>query len=451
MSFVNLVFLCIFLPASVLIVYFLPGKCKNAALVVLSLLFYAWGGPRDALILVLMIVFHYFAGLELMALAANGDKKRARISLIVDACADIFILAMFKYTRLNLPLGISFYTFSSLSYLFDVYGDKAEAERNPIDLALYIAFFPKLTMGPIAQYHAMREQIKSRQVTVKGVNSGVIVFLYGLMKKVLIADNLGAAFQRVYSLPKMAGMTAILGILFYGFQLYFDFSGYSDMAIGIGRMFGFHIDKNFDYPYTSKSASEFWRRWHISLGAWFRDYVYIPMGGSRVGNARLVLNLAVVWVLTGVWHGNTWNFLFWGLYWGAIVILDKFVFGPGMKRLPDPVRVIIVDVLAFVGWVFFFNPTLGSSFGYLAKIFGADGVGFWNGQTGFLLRENVLLLIFAGFASTPVVKTLWNAFLKKMPRPRRRLVFVVFEVFMLLLAFARIVSSTYQTFLYTKF
>ena len=434
-----------------LLVFVLPERWKNLALVLLSLFFYAWGSPAQALILLLSAAFHYFAGLELGTLLAGSDRKRARAAIIADTIIDVAVLAVFKYTRLPLPLGISFYTFSELSYLFDVYRGRAEAERNPIDLALYISFFPKLTMGPIAEYSRLREQIKERRVTVKGMNSGIILFLYGLTKKVLLADNLGAAFQRIYALKSMAGMTAILGILCYGFQLYFDFSGYSDMAIGIARMFGFHLDKNFDYPYTSKSASEFWRRWHISLGAWFRDYVYIPMGGSRVGSARLILNLAVVWMLTGVWHGNTMNFLFWGIYWGAIVILDKFVFGRGMDKLPSIARTIIVDILAFTGWVFFFNPTLASSLGYMAKIFGADGAGFWNSTTSFLLRENILLLLAAGILSTPLVKNSWNAALKKLKRNSRALVFVIFELFMLLLCVARIVSSTYQTFLYTKF
>ena len=335
MTFSTLSFIFVFLPISLLVYHLIPsGKSiwRKAALLLFSVLFYVWGDAPSLVVLLLSVLFNYLSGQEIRMLSADArDGMRRKAAVITAVVVDVAVLGIFKYSRLTLPVGISFYTFSALSYIFDIYYGRVKDDGDLLDEMLYILFFPKLISGPIMQYKDFREQLAQQTAKNRYFTSGMHRFIIGLFKKVLLADNLSTAFHQISSLHQMAGLTAWLGMIFYSLELYFDFSGYSDMAIGLAEMFGFRMEKNFDYPYLSDGVTDFWRRWHISLGRWFRDYVYIPMGGNRCSREKQFRNLAVVWILTGLWHGNTLNFLFWGIYHGFFVILEKFAIG--QKRL----------------------------------------------------------------------------------------------------------------------
>lgn len=450
MALSSLTCIFIFLPVTVLLYRLVPVKLRMALLLAVSLLFYAWGSPKYLLFLLLTIAFDYFAALELEELNARRKRKEARTAVIMAAVVHVAALCVFKYTSLALPIGISFYTFSALSWLIDVYRGDAGAEVNPLYPALYIAFFPKVTSGPIVRWSDMEAVMKDPVITVDDTGKGIRLFFTGLFKKVLIADALGRAFAAVCALPQMAAMTAIFGMIFYSLQLYFDFSGYSDMAIGLARLFGFRFGENFHYPYLSGSVSEFWRRWHITLGAWFRDYVYIPLGGNRCSVQMQLRNLLIVWALTGIWHGSTLNFLFWGLYHGAFIILERFVLKGRQEALPPPVRILLTDIIVFVGWVFFFSPSLGSAFVYIGKMFGLDGIGFWNGMTTFLLKENLLLLLAALALCGPWFRNLHDNLVYReggVWKTASCIGFAVLSVFCV----AALVSATYTSFLYFQF
>lgn len=450
MSFVSLLFLVVFLPLSVLLARLIPERFRNLFLLLVSLLFYAWSAGRNLPVLLGEMVFTYFAARELKRRRDQGDTGTASFCLLLDTVLLIAVLAVFKYSGLALPAGISFFTFSALSCLFDVGRGEADAEKNPVSLWLYLAFFPKVLMGPIVQYREMQPQMASHPAGAASLEHGTFRFLRGLFKKVLLADAFGAAFQQIHALPQMASMTAILGTVFYGLQLYFDFSGYSDMAIGAASLFGFRLPENFDHPYTAVSASDFWRRWHITLGAWFRDYVYIPLGGSRAGKTRLVLNLAIVWLLTGIWHGNTVNFVLWGLWWGIIVILEKLVLGRFLEKLPRALRCALVNLAAFSGWIFFFSPAPGDCLHWWGQIFGAAGSGFWDSQTTWYFTGNLLLLAVGILACGPLLSKLLSRVLHRSERTGTWIL-AGLTAFLLLLSVARILSSTYQTFLYAAF
>ena len=450
MSFNSVSFLFMILPLSVLLYVLIPGRGKLAVMFVTGLLFYGWGGPKELVLLLLTIAFHYGAGAELFFLKQGKRHKQAKLMLVFAVACDIALLCVYKYSGAGLPLGISFYTFSELSYLFDIYYGKAEAEKNPFKLSLYVSFFPKVTSGPIVKYADFSEQLDSLRFDFENISDGTALFLKGLFKKVLIADNLGVAFASVTELNLISGATAWLGMIFYSLQLYYDFSGYSDMAIGLAKVFGFSFDKNFDYPYMSKSISEFWRRWHISLGAWFRDYVYIPLGGNRVSSAMLLRNLLVVWLLTGIWHGSTGNFVVWGLYHGFFVILERFVIKDSFDGIPSVIRIIITDFIAFVGWVFFFSDSLPDALYYIMEMFGADGLGFFDKTAFFLFFDNLFLLIVAIALATPFPKLLHD----KLAYEKGgvwRVLSVVAAVVLMILAVSGIIGSTYTTFLYFKF
>ena len=438
------------LPVTVLLYLVIPGRGKLAVMFITGLLFYGWGGVKELILLLLTIAFHYGAGAELYFLKRGRRDKQARYMLIFAAVCDIALLCIYKYSDAALPLGMSFYTFSELSYLFDIYYGKAEAEKNPFKLSLYISFFPKITSGPIVKYSDFSEQLDSLRFDFENISDGTALFIKGMLKKVLIADNLGLAFAKVTGLDLMSGATAWLGMIFYSLQLYYDFSGYSDMAIGLAKIFGFSFEKNFDYPYMSKNVSEFWRRWHISLGAWFRDYVYIPLGGNRRGKALLFRNLLIVWLLTGIWHGSTGNFVFWGLYHGFFVILERFVIKDSFDRVPSVIRIIVTDLIAFVGWVFFFSPSLADGLYYVWRMFGADGLGFFDRTAFFLFFDNLFLLIVAVLLATPYPKRLHDR-LAYEKGGVWRVVSVVTTVALMLLAVSGIIGSTYTTFLYFKF
>ena len=334
MVFSSIFFIFGFLPIFMLLYYLVPRKLQNPVLIIGSLFFYAWGEPVYVVLMLFSAVFNYFMGLDLEA--SGFDQKARKRSLIFAVIINLFILCFFKYNKeLPLPIGISFYTFKNLSYIFDVYMGKIQAQKNIVTFGVYSTMFPHMAAGPIVRYADIENQLVRRPVSLAKFGIGAEYFIKGLAKKVLLADNLAAFYGEINALGGDASMlTAWLGIILYTLQIYLDFSGYSDMAIGLGKMLGFDFQKNFDYPYTSLSVSEFWRRWHISLGSWFRDYIYIPLGGNRVSTGKHIRNILIVWALTGIWHGASWNFVLWGLYYGLLLLLEKFLLKDILERVP---------------------------------------------------------------------------------------------------------------------
>ena len=468
MTFNSLWFVFAVLPAILLLYYILPKTLKNILLVLVSLAFYAWGEPRYLILLALSVLFNYFTGLEIEELLRRGKPKGAKAASVLAVIVNLLLLGWFKYagfvlTNVNallgtelavqplpLPLGLSFFTFTALSYVLDVTAGRAPAQTNLLSFTLYMSFFPKILSGPIVRYEDMEPQLRERKVFAADAGRGMGLFFVGLLKKVLLADNLGTAFAAVTALPAMSSLTAILGMVFYSLELYFDFSGYSDMAIGLAAMFGFKFAKNFDYPYRSRSIAEFWRRWHISLGAWYREYVYIPLGGNRRGAARQLMNLLIVWLLTGLWHGAAWTFVVWGLWHGAFIILERFVLRDLPERLPGFVRTVVTTVIVFVGWIFFFSPTLPDAFRYIAQIFGADGLGFLDSTAKYYLTENLVLLL-AGFVlSGPLIRNVFEKIAERrqlLPTVLAGLLFTAAVIWCV----SSMVGATYTTFLYFQF
>ena len=456
MTFNSLVFIFAFLPVCLIVYFLVPEKFRNLVLVLASCLFYAWASPPCLLLLLLCTGFSFFAGLETEALLKAGQKSRAKTAVTISVVLPVALLCYYKYAglltgkTLILPLGISFYTFSILSYIFDVYRGDAPAQRNFLEYAVYVLFFPKLLSGPIVQYRKMAKQIKKRTVNRAAFCAGLNLFLIGLYKKVLVSDRLGTAFAFIRAQESMSIGTAWMGMILYSLQLYFDFSGYSDMAIGLASMFGFRFEKNFNYPYRSLSMTDFWRRWHISLGAWFRDYVYIPMGGSRCPDPVVIRNLVVVWVLTGLWHGSTLNFLVWGLFHLAFLLLEKYVIRDRLDAIPDALRMVLTVLIAFFGWVWFFASSLKDALGYFGQMFGAGGKGLFDSTFAYCLRGSWLILLIAIVGSGPLVSMLHKKYVYEKGG-KAEYVSVGIYVLLFILTIAVLVSQTYTSFLYFQF
>lgn len=469
MAFSNLFFIFAFLPLSLVLHRLAPRKLKHFILLVCSLLFFAWGTPEYMLLMVCSLLFNYFSGLELGAQKEAGQATRARFTLISAVTANLLLLGFFKYygflveninallgtslhaRELPMPIGVSFFTFSILSYLFDVYRDKAPEAKNLLNFSLYVTFFPKLVSGPIAPYAAFAAQLENHPVTREKLGNGVRLFFIGLAKKVLISNTLSTTFYAIYALdPAQASVaTAWLCALTYSFVLYFDFSGYSDMAIGLAAMFGFEIEKNFDYPYSSSTVAEFWRRWHISLGGWFRDYVYIPLGGSRAGDAKTIRNLCVVWLLTGLWHGASWNFIVWGVYYGLLLILEKFVLRNLVEKLPIFLKHALTLLLVVIGWVFFFSDSLGTAFGWLGSMFGLGG-SLMDATARYYLSGCWIMLLVAAVGSFSLPAALGRRSYRLRGKLPRVVTVVLFAV-LLALCVASMMNDTYSSFLYFQF
>lgn len=468
MLFSSIVFLFTFLPAVMILYYLLPVRFRNVILLLASLVFYAWGEPVYLFLMLLSILFNYFSGLDI---ARNlQDKRAAKRSLVFNLIINLAVLGFFKYEgfvldtlngilpvhisyhALPLPIGISFYTFQILSYIIDVYRGNVKVQTNLLNFALYVTMFPQLIAGPIVQYADVDEQLASREVSWTKFGEGSMYFIRGLAKKVLLANTSGMIFTEVSGLAKgnIAVVTAWLGAFAYMFQIYFDFSGYSDMAIGLGKMFGFEFNMNFNYPYVSKSITEFWRRWHISLSSWFRDYVYIPLGGNRVSKIKHIRNLLIVWFLTGLWHGAAWNFVAWGLYYGVILIIEKYLLSPVLDRLPDVVRHIYSIVLVVIGWVLFFSSSFGQAADYIRVMFGAGAHGFADRESMYLLTSNLILWLILIFGSTPLVHFRYEHMLRSKKWNTTIINSVVYAA-LFIVCIAYLVTETYNPFLYFRF
>ena len=439
-------------------------------MLIASLLFYAWGEPVYVILMILSILFNYVMGKDISERQDNLDKKKQ--SLIFAVVVKLLILGFFKYygflmdtinaifpfkityRQLPLPVGISFYTFQALSYVVDVYKGEVKSQKNLLQFALYIAMFPQLIAGPIVRYIDIEAQLAKRQIHITKIGQGAMYFIRGFAKKILIADTLGSVFVEILDmkLGTYSILTAWLGCISYAFQIYFDFSGYSDMAIGLGKMFGFEFKQNFHYPYISLSVSEFWRRWHISLSTWFREYVYIPLGGNRNGNGKTVRNLLIVWMLTGLWHGAAWNFLIWGFYYGVILVLEKFIWGRAMERWMPIVRRIYTLAVILFGWVLFFSPSLGYAVRYMGSMLGIGAEGLIDKQTMFYVTSNWLWYVVAFLGASPIGYTLIKQ-VQKVPTSRlgRQILSVGLYMGIFFIALAFLVTESFQPFLYFRF
>ena len=462
MVFSSLPFLFLFLTVVLLVTYLLPARFRNAFLLLANLVFYAYGEPIYVLIMIGSIVVNFVAGI-LMGKQSTEGRKRA--VLIVGIILNLAALGVFKYAglfvdtlhhipalsflpdvKLSLPIGISFYTFQAVSYLIDVYWKDCEESHNFINFATYISLFPQLIAGPIVRYKDVNDQLESRRETPTMFNSGVRLFVVGMAKKVLLANQFGMLWEAMSADPVAAGAVgAWAGAIAYTLQIYFDFAGYSDMARGLGRMLGFEFCINFNYPYISKSVTEFWRRWHISLSTWFRDYVYIPLGGNRCGKIRQCVNILVVWALTGFWHGAGWNFLFWGFYYGVLLLLEKLLLGKFIRRLPAVFQHIYAMFIVVIGWVFFASPDLSSALDYLRVMFSLSP-GTMGGLT--LVGPWIGMGVIGVIASTPLAKTIWEKHKDSKIMP---LIEGVLCLAALLLCTASLVSDSYNPFLYFRF
>ena len=456
MSFGNLYFVFGFLPASLLFYFIAPHRMKNTVLLLCSLVFFAWGEPTYLLLLALSVAFNFFTGRELDLLLRAEKKGVARFVLSCSVVLNLLLLCFFKYgaellggRALPMPIGISFFTFSLLSFLFDIYRGKAAAAKNIIDFGLFVTFFPKLVSGPIVRYAEMEAQLRDHPFTWEKFGGGARLFLIGLSKKVLLANTLGATFYALSALPaaSLSAAGAWLCAIAYSLMLYFDFGGYSDMAIGLAGLFGFEFQKNFDYPYLSGTVADFWRRWHISLGAWFREYVYIPLGGSRRGNFRTALNLMVVWLLTGVWHGTGACFLLWGVYYGVLLVLEKLILRRLLEHFPKVLRHMLTLLCVVIGWVFFFSPSPQAAFTLLGRMFGTGKLLDATAKYEWTAAWRIVLL--AVLACLPI-----GAHIGRCLTQRGRAwipLSLVYYAALLLLCIAGMMNDTYSAFLYFQF
>ena len=464
MVFSSLTFLLWFLPC-VLLVYFLaPKKAKNAILFAFSLLFYAWGEPVYVGLMIFSTVLDYTCG---RAVEKFRGTPKAKLGLTVSVVVNLSLLCLFKYTdfligtvngifgcsipllNLPLPIGISFYTFQTMSYTIDVYRGDAKAQQNIITFGAYVSLFPQLIAGPIVRYQTIADQLDERTHSVDKFGEGVKRFVCGLGKKVLLANNIGLLWSTVSASGDLTVVSAWLGIIAYAFQIYFDFSGYSDMAIGLGKMFGFDFLENFDHPYCSKSVTEFWRRWHISMGTWFRDYVYIPLGGNRKGLALQLRNIAIVWLLTGFWHGASWNYVLWGVFYGLLLIGEKFFLLEKLKKAPAIVGHVYTLVCVALGWVLFAFEDIAKGWAYFKVLLG--GAAFCNGNAVYQILSYLPLLAVCAVASTPLGTKLYRRLNDRCSTAVMTAADGLGIVAVAGLAMAYLISGSYNPFLYFRF
>ncbi|MFM2018626.1 MAG: hypothetical protein RL007_2282 [Bacteroidota bacterium] len=468
MVFASLIFLYIFLPLN-LALYYITKKAnfRNLILTLFSFVFYAWGEPVWILLLLFSSTVDW---LNALYVAKHRGTKKAKTGIVISVIFNIGLLVAFKYSgfiyeninalfgtnlaipAFTLPIGISFYTFQSLSYVIDVYKGEVVAQKNIMKFYMFVSLYHQLVAGPIVRYQHIMHEIDNRKFNIKDISSGIHRFCIGLFKKVCIA-NVAAEFVAKYMDGDIGALTtgeAWFGVIMFSTQIYFDFSGYSDMAIGLGKMFGFHYHENFNYPYTANSATDFWRRWHISLGTFFRDYIYIPLGGNKKWQIR---NLFVVWFLTGLWHGASWNFIFWGLYFGILIYIEKIFLMKILNKV-RPLAHLYLIFIAIIGWALFYFTDFSRLQHFLSMMFGAHSNGFWSIQLGLALQENVFWLIIAMILCLPVYKWTNKRFKKMLTRDNFNWMWMLstgFNFAMLLLSTAMLAGKSYNPFIYYRF
>ena len=471
MVFSSTLFLFRFLPIIMILYFLAPGRMKNILLLLGSLIFYAWGEPVYILLMLFSTISDYLHGRIIGRARSKGIKKLFLVSSIV---VNLGVLCFFKYAdflvgtinqlagtnipllNLPLPIGISFYTFQTMSYSIDVYRGQVKVQKNLLDFAVFVTMFPQLIAGPIVKYADVEKQLHERKPDILQIHYGMRRFVFGLAKKVLLANNMGLIWTEISSrdLGTLTGMSAWLGILAYTFQIYFDFSGYSDMAIGLGTCFGFHFPENFNYPYISRSVTEFWRRWHMTLSSWFREYVYIPLGGNRKGLGRQLINILIVWTLTGIWHGAGWNFLLWGMWFALWLILEKIFLKKVLEALPGIVGNIYTMFLVIVGWVFFSIESGSHALNYLKVMLGMGEAGWIQSISLFDGMENMVIFIIALIGSTPIFAWIGKRLESSANGYGIALCRVLDKVILgilLIASIAYIVDATYNPFLYFRF
>ncbi|PEP91961.1 MBOAT family O-acyltransferase [Bacillus toyonensis] len=468
MVFSSLIFLCMFLPLALIIYYVSPKILRNFILFIVSLIFYAWGEPVYIVIMIFSTIFDYFNG---VLIDKYRDRKGITKAIFINSIiVNLGILAFFKYygfvvdnintifnlniqvETLPLPVGISFYTFQTMSYVIDVYLGKVQAQKNIISFSTYVTMFPQLVAGPIVKYSDIDKQLQERKVTLERFGEGMELFIRGLALKVLLANNIGLLWTSVKatSISELTILTAWIGIIAFAFQIYCDFRGYSAMAQGLGKMFGFDFPENFNYPYISKSVTEFWRRWHISLGSWFREYVYIPLGGNRTGLLKQLRNLLIVWFLTGLWHGANWNFIVWGLYFGLFVTLEKLFLLKWLNNRMSFIGHVYTLIIVLIGWVFFEFENLSVATDFIGTMFGFNQSVFLDNKTLYYLTTNFMLFIVLAICSTPFPKRAFGHIREKLKLPGA-IGIPVFYVILAVLSTAYLVNDTYNPFLYFRF
>ena len=462
MVFSSIIFLFWYLPVVLAVMKLSPLKWRNGLLFVLSLVFYGWSEPFYIFLMLLSTVVDYFNGM--MVEKHLPDKKKARKYVIFSVVFNMGMLGFFKYADwligminsfgfsipllgLSLPVGISFYSFQTMSYPIDVYRNEAKAQKNIVDFGAYVVMFPQLIAGPIVRYRDIDDQLRERKETMDKFVSGIERFVCGLAKKVLLANTAGLMHTQILSLPdeRASVVGSILAMSGFALQIYFDFSGYSDMAVGLGRMFGFELMENFNYPYISRSITEFWRRWHISLSTFFRDYVYIPLGGNRKGIRRQILNIMAVWFLTGLWHGASWNYVFWGVYFGILLILEKLFFKKVLDALPSAVSWLITMALVWTGWVFFAFEDINQMMSMFKHL--TDFASFINQDALYCMRQYGVFLLICIIASTP-----WGyTKLRQMKSEHQSVLKFVLVVFGMAVCTASLINASFNPFLYFRF
>ena len=464
MVFSSMLFLWIFLPLVLAAYYISPGKIRNGILVFFSLLFYAWGEPLYVFLMLFSVAVNFTGGI----LIEKYQTRKKKI-LVATLIINLGLLGYFKYFgtlteaitglfsadgtgttlfQVALPIGISFYTFQALSYVIDVYRGEVPAQHNFWHMLLYISFFPQLIAGPIVKYRDIAAQITGRKETIRKFAAGIMRFCWGLGKKVLLANSFARVVDEIFKYgPYAVSRKALwLGAILYMMQIYYDFSGYSDMAIGLGQMLGFNFNKNFDYPYISTSVSEFWRRWHISLGSWFRDYIYIPLGGNRVSTGRHIRNILVVWALTGLWHGASWNFVFWGVYYGLLLLAEKFLLGRFLEKAPVWLRNLYTMFAVIIGWVFFSQTTPATIGKMLGAMFGLGASCFADRASLYALKSGLILMIISVISCRPGL----YQYFKRLAR-RNTYLAAVINAILFFLCIAYMIYSSYTPFMYQQF
>ena len=472
MVFSSATSLVIFLPVTI-IAYYLIGSVltrstavKNTVLLLASLLFYAWGEPVYIVLMLISILFNFVIGKDIAFCQESGSGKKAKVLFCFALLFNLGVLGFFKYAgfvtdnlnalfhwslslpELPLPIGISFYTFQIMSYIIDLYRGKITVQKSLLAFALYISLFPQLIAGPIVKYKDIEKQLYGREESLNHYAHGLARFTVGLAKKLVLANTLGSVYETVQAadISTVSTVSAWLGIICYTLQIYFDFSGYSDMAIGLGGMFGFQFNENFRYPYAASSVTDFWRRWHISLSSWFKEYVYIPLGGNRRKAPRVILNLMIVWLLTGLWHGAAWNFVLWGVYYGVLLIAEKYLLKKVLPHIPKLLRRLVTLFLVMMGWVLFSAASLPDALAYFKVLFGMGGT-LADSNALYLLSGNIAVILVGAFCAVP----LWQRLTENVsPKVLSRLKIVAYPL-LLLLCMMFMISETYNPFLYFRF